>query len=118
MDSDQTVSEFFAWLASAIRDRFRDKKIAAELAAFLECDERSACRYLAGQRFPSGPQMVRFFEDDVLAPQIVGALLERLPADRRAKMAKALIDAAELVKMASELEALEMALAAKRAAAR
>ncbi len=96
---DQTVSGFFLRLMRAVRTWW-PTKTAEELAAILGCDQRSAARYLAGDRTPSADAVFTLIASRHGA-QLIGLIASEMTPERRADFWK------EMAKSARRAELLE-----------
>jgi hypothetical protein len=52
-------------------------KVSEQLAAILDCDVRSAARYLAGDRIPSGDVVFGMMLDPRIGPRVMASIAER-----------------------------------------
>jgi hypothetical protein len=87
--------------------------IIADVQVALQCSRRTAERIYAGQAV-SGDTTLAVLTDDLLGPALLEEALRRLPGARRATVAAALRDAADLARMEAEHEQLALKLAAAR----
>lgn len=79
-----------------------------------ECSRRTAERIYAGQPVSAPVTLAILLHPDFGGPYLE-ALLQGLPAERRAVLARRLIESADLIRMEAEQEQLAQRLAEKRA---
>ncbi|MDP3937723.1 MAG: hypothetical protein Q8R92_06265, partial [Deltaproteobacteria bacterium] len=70
-------SSLFPDLMREVRGWLGGKKVAEQLATIVGCDVRSAARYLAGDRIPSGDVVFAMMLDPVIGPRVMAYIFER-----------------------------------------
>lgn len=79
--------------------------LAEDLAKALGCSERTAKRIIAGQDVGTDSTLAVLTHDQLGAP-LLTEVLNRVPLERRAALAKALMEAAELAYLQTRQEQL------------
>jgi len=70
-------ADFFSGAMIQTRRRFNNERVAEQFAKLIDCDDRTARRYLAGERTPDGSATLAMLLDPGIGPPMLKALFAR-----------------------------------------